>query len=302
MWSPQKIRLLLTVSISWLSLVACDRSIYDDLSHCPQGMEFSFVSQTPCMDVLPLDRMTGLMLQIYDERGILVKEYDEKSIRITPDFKFSIPFAIPGRYTFSFWGMESRQTYTKGLLFSCGLPPLTSVVSEALPALFYGSIQSHKIVDRSDMGTVIESFEINMLPYTHNFNIEVMGLLDQKDYTVVIESNNATYDRYGKSLKTPVSYVRESKSIGGKINVSMNTLRQERIGISTIHIKNSLTGQNLLSVSLDSILHLIESQSGEKVNLDCIQDLNLKLEVITHQTIRVTLNEWNLVYRTVILD
>lgn len=292
---------VISLILSLLSLASCDSSIYDDLSSCPQGMEFSFASQTPCKDKLSLDRMTGLMLQIYDEKGVLVKAYDKNNMRVTPDFKLAIPFATPGTYTFTFWGMEAWQPYKRSSGISCGLTPSVSIVSQPLPALFYGSLRSHKIVDRSRMGTVIESFEINMLPYTHNFDIEVSGLLKEKDYTIMIESDNATYDHNGESLKTPVSYIRSRKSIDGSIKVSMNTLRQARNGGTKIRVKESLSDRELLNVSLNSILSSIERQTGAKINPDCMQDFNLKLDILTHESIRITLNQWNIVYRSEIL-
>lgn len=292
----------LTISLLLLlPFVSCDRCIYEDLSACPQGMEFAFVSRTPCNDKLSLDRMTGLMLQIYDEKGLLVKEYEQKDLRITPDFKFAIPFATPGTYTFAFWGMEGWQPYKRASGASCGLAHDVSVISETLPSLFYGSLSSHKIIDRSNMGTIIEFFEINMLPYTHNFNIEVSGLSGTKNYTVIIESNNAAYDYKGQSLKIPISYLRKAKSLDGSIKVSMNTLRQERDGNTVIKVKDTLSGKELLSIPLEALIRGIEAQSGRVIRLECVQDLDIKLEILTHESIKVTLNQWNFVYRTVIL-
>lgn len=297
-----KTLLYLTSGLSLLLLLSCCRMIPDDLSSCPQGMEFAFSSRTECGTTLPLDRMKMVMIQVYDSRGELVSEYTQKDVAISSGYKLFIPFSKPGVYTFSFWGMEKERYYSRTQGASCALKKELIPVKALLPALYYGSLKEYVITDRSDKGTQIDLIEINMLPYTYNFNIEVTGLLNDTEHTLEIADRNGAYDYLGKMLEVPVVYIREKRSEDGRINVSLNTLKLKRNGATLIRIKQNESGKTLLEIPLEEILLGIEKANGIKINPECLYDFNLKLEILTHQSIRVTVNQWNFVYRTVILS
>ncbi|MDO4770332.1 MAG: FimB/Mfa2 family fimbrial subunit [Porphyromonas sp.] len=264
-------------------------------------MDFKFVSKTPCGDVLSLDGMRDLLVQVYDTKGNLVAKFDQKGINITPDYRITLPFSRPGTYTFAFWGMTAGAPYAKTDEASCAFIKADSPITTDLSSLFYGVLKDHKVIDRSDLGTLIDLFSINMLPYTYRFSMEVAGLLAQKKYVVELSDDNGAYDFYGKSIGVPVIYTRSAESYDGRIQVSLNTLKLIRDGKTMIHIREMDTGRELMKIRLEDILRGIEKQNGVTINLECVYDLNLKLQILTHQSIMVSLNQWNFIYRGVIL-
>ena len=56
-------------------LIGCDSAVFDDLSDCPQGVNFHFYSQTPCGQFPDYPS---------DIRQVRVFAFDEKDVQIIP--------------------------------------------------------------------------------------------------------------------------------------------------------------------------------------------------------------------------
>ena len=60
-------------------LIGCDSAVFDNLSDCPQGVNFHFYSQTPCEQFpnYPSD-IRQVRVFAFDEKDVLVSEFSDK--------------------------------------------------------------------------------------------------------------------------------------------------------------------------------------------------------------------------------
>lgn len=304
---------LRTLSFLLISLffAACDCCIYDNLKNCPQGIAFRFASETPCGDVLKLDELKQLHVQVYNSKGRFVQQYDEKDITVTSDYVLSIPFYAPGdSYHFVFWGMQNDKAYILSqnqlelnLKFRA---ENNTVTTTHLPALFYGAIHGHKIIDRRDLGTQIDTLAVNMLPYSYPLTLNVQGLEPNKKYTVEISDNNIRFDWNGRVLDKPVTYMCQASNVGDMKTVTLDVMRLVRPSNAVVRIKEQATGKVVYTMPMEKILQEMERLHHVSIHPDCLKSLRIDLKVKlepdgTYAGVSVRINQWNLVFREVIL-
>ena len=81
-------------------LIGCDSAVFDNLSDCPQGVNFHFYSQTPCEQFpnYPSD-IRQVRVFAFDEKDVLVSEFSDKKAVLSADY--SLPVTLRGNLRLS---------------------------------------------------------------------------------------------------------------------------------------------------------------------------------------------------------
>ena len=68
-------------------LIGCDSAIFDNLSGCPQGVNFQFYSRTSCEQFpnYPSD-IRQVRVFAFDEQDVLVGEFSDKKAVLSADY------------------------------------------------------------------------------------------------------------------------------------------------------------------------------------------------------------------------
>ena len=93
-------------------LIGCDSAVFDDLSDCPQGVNFHFYSQTPCGQFpdYPSD-IRQVRVFAFDEKDVLVSEFSDKKAVLSADYSLSVTLRHTGKLTFVAWGGRNLEAY-----------------------------------------------------------------------------------------------------------------------------------------------------------------------------------------------
>lgn len=86
-------------------LIGCDSAVFDNLSDCPQGVNFHFYSQTPCEQFpnYPSD-IRQVRVFAFDEKDVLVSEFSDKKAVLSADYSLPVTLRHTGKLTFVAWG------------------------------------------------------------------------------------------------------------------------------------------------------------------------------------------------------
>ena len=82
-------------------LIGCDSAVFDNLSDCPQGVNFHFYSQTPCEQFpnYPSD-IRQVRVFAFDEKDVLVSEFSDKKAVLSADYSLPVTLRHTGKLTF----------------------------------------------------------------------------------------------------------------------------------------------------------------------------------------------------------
>ncbi len=289
----------------------------DDLSSCPQGVAFTFYSQSPCNEMLPFNEVKNIELQVYDDKGKWVQTFDESEIQFSKKGSiWTIPFNKKGTYHFTFWGKEDAQAYSRTQDASIRYNKASVAVEKDIPALFFGK-QTHHFEDRSQLGTKIDTLGVNLIPYKFNLHINVVGFrgknITDKGYTIEIKDENAAYDRQGKVIPSPIIYKRDAFAQNNELKVDLSTLlisnknynnKGEREKAAHIVIKRKEDQALIYDLNLNDFFDQLKLNLGEDVDIACINkktgkanDLNIFIDITTFERIVVIINDWNVIFR-----
>ncbi|WP_262055050.1 FimB/Mfa2 family fimbrial subunit [Parabacteroides distasonis] len=85
-------------------LIGCDSAVFDNLSDCPQGVNFHFYSQTPCEQFpnYPSD-IRQVRVFAFDEKDVLVSEFSDKKAVLSADYSLPVTLRHTGKLTFVAW-------------------------------------------------------------------------------------------------------------------------------------------------------------------------------------------------------
>ena len=93
-------------------LIGCDSAVFDNLSDCPQGVNFHFYSQTPCEQFpnYPSD-IRQVRVFAFDEKDVLVSEFSDKKAVLSADYSLPVTLRHTGKLTFVAWGGRDLEAY-----------------------------------------------------------------------------------------------------------------------------------------------------------------------------------------------
>ncbi len=317
------VKKLHTLLITVLLLVAgqgCDTMIYDDLSECPQGVDFHFYSQTPCETTRNYPtQLKQIRLFAFDENEVLVEEFQFNNLTLSAENLQHTLFYKVGTFTFVAWGSDNLSAYeisdfkvgetTKqemelSLVRQIGKPHAT--------VLYHGVSAPLTITDRSRLGTIFDRVDINMIEFTNRVYLTVHGLPDDGSFSVSVVENNGAFLFNGDYAKsTGWLYQLPLKNETNLFKADMFTLLKlaENRG-TTLTVIDNKTNQSIYEADLVNDLILNREQATPPpYNLECERDFHIDIflepiidpDETTWMIVRAIINNWNLVYRNVIL-
>lgn len=313
----------LSALVSLVALSGCHRCVYEDLSHCPQGVDFAFDVQTPC-DAAPVypEEVREARVFAFDETGTLLRVMEMKDLKLARDFTVRTDFYRIGKSDFLAWAgsdlsrldfstFEPGKTKRDDILVS--LKRQVDSYTGAIPPIYIGKPVDGALTqeDRSRYGTLYDKVTIHLTQLTNRLRITLKGLDPEHKYSVRVEDDNSRYTLPGDFAKdSRFSYLPED-------------LKQaERTVTATIDVMRLAKGRHALLIVTDETDHkeimrknLIEelllapapNASERAYSLDCdhtfdiVIDFKLDLDRGTYVAVRAIINQWNLVFRDVIL-
>lgn len=286
-----------------LLLSSCCK-VYDDLSSCPQGLVLRLNSVTPCGAELCLKDMKNVEIQIYDQSKSLVATYHESDLKITERNEVKVPFHKAGTYTVAVWGIENMNDYARSNVASMAYKRSKDVQLGSLSKLYYGNAKDYKITDPALSGSQIDTLDVNILPYNYEIYFSLWGLQKNSEYSIEISDNHAAYDFFGRVKPTPIRYKRQAyENPDESYKARFETLRLIRNGATNIQLKDK-EGKVFFEASLEELLKTIERANRVSINLDCLHRLDISLRPTddTFTVFSVRINQWNAVFRRVVLE
>lgn len=319
----QKI-LILTLPLLLIgSLSSCDDMIYDDLAECPQGVDFRFYTQTPCQQTpsYPME-IKETRVFAFGESGILLKEYDTKEVVLSEEYTQRVDFYHVGTSSFVAWGGEDLSKYdfspfevgktTKGEMI-VALQRQADSVTANMPHLYVGEPIEGTLTqeDRSEIGTFYDVLSFNMQQLTNTLHLTIHGLSPRSKYQVMIEAANSRYDILGNMLKdSRFTYLspnhNQEKDL---LKADFCLLKLEENKDIHLVITDVEKGKQVYRADLiDDLILYRSKQELSPIKLECehVFDLELFLEPDstvdeTFIAVRAIINQWNIVFREVIL-
>ena len=301
------------------SLIGCNSSVYDDLSDCPQGVNFKFYSQTPCAQFpnYPSD-IKQIKVFAFDGKDVLVGEFSDKDMVLSADYVLSATLRYRGKLTFVAWGSSDLGAYdfssfkegvTTRQEMRVALPLNGRQISSAPAPLYVGS--ASVLLDLQDnMGSIYEQVAFNMQELTYRVHFTVKSLPDafpaDEDFVIKIADDNGVYDFNGQIAPCErFEYTAEAtRDAEGALKADFMLMKLEEGRNGIVSLINKTTGETLYSANIVDDLIMYRGEMGTPpYSLECDHDfpitLTLMYEKETWMLIRATVLDWNVILRPV---
>ena len=303
-------------------LIGCDSAIFDNLSGCPQGVNFHFYSQTPCGQFpnYPSD-IRQVRVFAFDEQDVLVGEFSDKKAVLSADYSLPATLRHTGKLTFVAWGGSDLEAYdfsdfregvTTRQEMQVSLRLKNGRISSA-PGPLYVGLASISLENRKNMGSVYERVAFNMqeLTYRVHFTISSIGSpfpIDE-EFVIRIEDDNGVYDFNGRiALCERFEYATEAvRDAEGALKADFTLMKLEEGRNAFVSLIDKTTGEILYTANLVDDILMFRGDAGEPpYSLECDHDfpitLKLKYEKETWMLIQATVLDWNVVSRPIELE
>ena len=300
-------------------LIGCDSAVFDNLSDCPQGVNFHFYSQTPCEQFpnYPSD-IRQVRVFAFDEQDVLVGEFSDKKAVLSADYSLPVTLRHTGKLTFVAWGGRDLEAYD----FSGFKEGVTTKQEmwvalrlkdrrvSSVPAPLYVGLVSISLENREDMGSVYERVSFNMRELTYRVHFTIRRIPDpfpmDEEFVIRVEDDNGVYDFNGQiALCERFEYVAEAtRDTDGVLKADFTLMKLEEGRNTLVSLVNKTTGEILYTANLVDDIIMFRGDSGEPpYSLECDHDfpitLKLKYEKETWTLVQATVLDWNVVSRPV---
>lgn len=303
-------------------LMGCNLSVFDDLSGCPQGVNFQFYRQTPC------EQFPGYPSEIrqvrvfaFDDRNVLVGEFSDMAAVLSADYFLPATFRHSGKLTFVAWGgsdlsaydftaFEEGVTTKQEMLVSL---QLENKRTSSAPGALYVGLASVWLDSPEDSGSVYERVPISMHELTYRIHLTVESISapfpDDEDFIVKIEDDNGVYDFDGQIAPCErfeyTAVATHDKE--GRLKADFTLMKLDEGRHALLSVINRTTGKLLYQANLVEDIIMFREDSGEPpYSLECDHDfpitLKLKYEKGTWVLTQATVLDWNVVHRPVDLE
>ena len=303
-------------------LAGCDSIVYDDLSGCPQGVNFEFYRQTPCEQspYYPTE-IRQLRIFAFDEKERLVDVFSEKDITLSPDYRYSVPFNRKGKFTFVAWGGSDLSAYDfssfkKGITSKQEMKVALRLERKRVPSApgpLYIGFSGISSDGKEESGTVYKRVAFNMQELTYRIHFTIKSTPVPfpvgGNFLIKIEDDNGVYDFSGKiapceRFEYTTDVVCDTNGVL-KADFMLMKLDEGRNAIASVIDKT--TGKTIYTANLvDDIILYKEDFGIPPYSLECHHDFPITLIFIngreTWNLIRATVLDWNVVSRPVELD
>lgn len=300
-------------------LIGCDSAVFDNLSGCPQGVNFQFYSQTPCEQFpnYPSD-IRQVRVFAFDEQDVLVGEFSDKKAVLSADYSLPVTLRHTGRLTFVAWGGHDLEAYdfsgfkegvTTRQAMWAALRLKDRRVSSA-PGPLYVGLASVSLENREDMGSVYDRVPFNMRELTYRVHFTIGSIPDpfpvDEKFVIRIEDDNGVYDFNGQvALCERFEYATEAtRDAEGVLKADFTLMKLEEGRNTLVSLVNKTTGEILYTANLVDDIIMFRGDSGKPpYSLECDHDfpitLKLKYEKSTWTLVQATVLDWNVVSRPI---
>lgn len=298
-----------------LATVGCNSAIYDDLTECPQGINFKFYRQTPCEShpTYPSD-LKQLKIFVFDGDGVLVEEFTDEDVSLSADYKLSVLLPHMENFTFVAWGgerledyrfssFEKRKTKKEDMLLY--LIHEKGKIIKKPSSLYWGTCKAPANAKKNtNSGSVYESLAFNMEEMTNRVKLTVRGLSESNTYAVFITDDNDRYDFTGAfSPDTQFDYIPVLQKENTVLHSTFTLMKIAEKRDIRLSIINTTTGKTIYTADLVDDLIMYREHSGEPpYSLACTHDFEITLTIENHALVRAVVNDWNIISRPVELD
>ncbi len=301
--------------------IGCDSVVFDNLSGCPQGVNFYFYSQTPCEQFpdYPSD-IRKVRVFAFDEKGVLVSKFSDEKIVLSADYSLPATLRHTGKLTFVAWGGDPdaydfsnfKEGITTRQEMRVALRLKDKRISSA-PGPLYVGISSVTLENRKDMGSVYERVSFNMQELTYRVHFTIRSIPEpfpaDEDFIIKIEDDNGVYDFNGQiALGERFEYITEAvRDAKGVLKADFTLMKLEEGRNALVSLINKTTGETLYTANLVDDLIMFRGDAGEPpYSLECDHDfpitLRLKNEKNTWMLVQATVLDWNVISRPIELE
>ena len=299
----------------------CDKMIYDNLSECPQGVNFAFYTQTPCESGPSYPKaIKQVRVFAFDENEVLAEEYAATDVALSADYLLKTPFYKVGKFTFVAWGGEDLSTYdfsqftkgttTKQQMFLSMKKQAGKVSTHPLPLYYGASPEPLVITDRTNLGSIFDLVSFNKQELTNRIRFTIHGLSKEDTYSVVITDDNGNYDfNADYAPDSRFDYTSPVHRDGDMLKADFTVMKLAEGRDTRFTLTSTTTGKVIYSVDLVDDIIMYRGDSGEPpYRLECNHDFNIIIvfkpnpeSQTTYMLTSIIVNDWNVVKRPVIL-
>jgi hypothetical protein len=296
---------LLVWAVLLVLLLPAGCGFKENTEGCPQGIELTFYSKTPCQPQRSYPtEISDLRTYVFDESGVLSSLGHAPEARISEDYVQSIE-ARNGLYTVVAWSGVDGETFDmaapvvgvttkEDVLFS-----LRNAGGRAASynnhRVFYGESEAVYLPDPALYGSVFKEVAVNMEEITNRITVEVEGLPDPDDYEVAIESGVGAVSLGGEQISGPeMEYLPVVHPASDELVASF-TMMNLTTGFDTmLVVRHKETGQELYRGDLLGTLLL----KNPSVNLACDHDFTIRFTTAdscgcgTYTVMEIWVNRW----------
>lgn len=309
--------------IATLLLTSCHPCVYEDLSDCPQGVDFGFYVQSPCATEPSYpSEIRQARLFAFDEQGRLVREIPVPELKLSKDFLLRTDYYRVGKSDFIVWagsdlslldfGSFTPGTTTKEQMI-VSLKRQAESFAGLIPPIYIGRPDKGPLTqeDRSALGTFYDRVDIRLDQITNRLRITLAGLDPEHKYSVRVEDDNSKYHIDGTfAPDSRFSYLPEDLAMKERtVTATIDVMRLATGRNAYFVVTDTTDGKELMRVNLVEELLLSDKGDANKrpYSLKCdhlfdIQiDFDLDLVTETYVAVTAIINKWNVVFRDVTL-
>ena len=306
-----------------LLLSGCHPCVYEDLSDCPQGVDFGFYVQSPCAEEPSYpSEIRQARLFAFDEQGRLVREIPVPELKLSKDFLLRTDYYRVGKSDFVAWaggdlslldfGSFTPGTTTKEQMI-VALKRQAESFAGLIPPIYVGRPDKGTLTqeDRSALGTFYDRVDIHLEQITNRLRITLTGLDPEHKYSVRVEDSNSKYHIDGTfAPDTRFSYLPEDLAMEGRtVTATIDVMRLATGRGALLIVTDETDGREIMRKNLveDLLLARTPDAAARPYSLECDHlfdiriDFDLDLDKDTYVAVRATINKWNIVFRDVIL-
>lgn len=308
-----------------LLISGCKKIIYDDLSQCPQGVDFSFYEVSladPAKKLYP-EAVKEVRIFAFDEQGRLVREISQNGLKLSEDYYLRTDYYRVGTSDFLVWaGSDLSQ-----LDFSQFVPGKTTRAEMivalkrqadsfkgAIAPIYVGEPENGPLTqeDRSHKGTFYDKVPIRLKQINNRLNFTLLGLHPGHTYTIQVEDNNSRYTIEGKIDKDGrfIYYSSDLKKEGTTLTAWIDVMKLEEGRNARLIVTDTTTGKEIFNENLVEDVILKPGPNGQsspnRLDKGHVYDITLQFDYDkgtgSYVVVSGIVNKWNIVFRKVELN
>lgn len=321
--------------LATLLFTGCEKGIYEDLSHCPQGVDMHFRVLRPAETQeskrynYPTDEIKQLRLFAFDEQGRLVWDFGVNSYNFVKENLLHTNFYRVGTTRFVAWAGQDLSKYNFGTP-KVGSTTLQELMvrmqsqaatrsSEEVAPLYVGTPAEGALTqeDRSQLGTFYDKLHFDLIQLHNTIKVEVKGLKLNHRYQLRIKADNGEYTALGNisgnnTFEYTTNVTQTTEQGKEQLSATFNILKLEEKHSYTVEVLNVSTGQvapvtefsgNIIEYILanDANFRTLTTPEARQKMFDTKHSYHITLTLNEtpegHMAVNVLVKSWNFVAR-----